>query len=169
MLPTFDCRPVLAIKVLGDSPMLYLAQSFDAPPREFKRERYPVHANMTILCIDDEALGLQIRKIVLERAGYRVLTALDGDSGLSVFQQELIDAVVLDYAMPGMNGSEVATVMRRNKPKVPILLHSAYVSLPDDVLKLVDVYVTKGDGPETLLNKLQDLLRNCPAEEGGRG
>lgn len=148
--------------------MLYLAHSF-AEAREHTQERSrPVQANPTILCIDDEALGLQIRKIVLERAGYRVLTALDGTSGLLVFAKEWIDAVVLDYAMPGMNGSDVASAMRKNKPQVPILLHSAYVSLPDDVLRLVDVYVTKGDGPETLLSKLKDLLqRIVPAEEGG--
>jgi CheY-like chemotaxis protein len=125
-----------------------------------------VSANPTVLCIDDEALGLQIRKIILERAGYRVLTALDGSTGLSVFHGEEIDAVVLDYSMPGMNGSDVATVMRRDKPHIPILLHSAYVSLPDEVLRLVDVYVTKGDGPETLLNKLKELLRSYSAEGG---
>lgn len=110
---------------------------------------------------------MRIRKIVLERAGYRVLTALDGPSGLAVFQKEDIDAVVLDYAMPEMNGSEVATVMRQDKPEVPILLHSAYVTLPDEVLKLVDVYVTKGDGPEALLEKLRELLRKYSAGEGG--
>jgi CheY-like chemotaxis protein len=127
-----------------------------------------VRAKPTILCIDDEALGLQIRKIVLERAGYQVLTALDGSSGLAVFVHERIDAVVLDYAMPGMNGSEVARVMRKSKPQVPILLHSAYVSLPEDVLRMVDVYVTKGDGPEILLSKLKDLVMvGLPEEEGG--
>jgi len=53
-----------------------------------------------ILCIDDEDLGLEIRKMVLEREGFTVLTARDGISGISVFDTEQVDAVVLDYAMP---------------------------------------------------------------------
>ncbi len=124
-------------------------------------------ASPTVLCIDDEKTGLLIRKIVLERAGYRVLTAPDGDAGLVVFRGQHVDAVVLDYAMPGLNGSEVAHAMRLHKPKVPILLHSAYVSFPDDVLRLVDMCVTKGDGPEALLSRLKEMLSRKQAEEGG--
>lgn len=111
-----------------------------------------------ILCIDDEAIGLQIRKSVLERAGYRVLTALDGASGLNLFSRHLVDAVVLDYYMPGMNGGEVAAEMRNARPDVPILLLSAYIDLPTDVVKLVDLILMKGDGPEILMARIQDLL-----------
>ena len=46
-----------------------------------------------VLCVDDEAVGLQVRKILLERAGYRVLTASDGPSGLEVFSSEPVEAV----------------------------------------------------------------------------
>ncbi len=61
-----------------------------------------------ILCIDDEVLGLEIRKVVLEREGYVVHTAADGPTGIHIFRQQPIDAVVLDFAMPGMNGGAVA-------------------------------------------------------------
>ena len=88
-----------------------------------------------ILCIDDEALGLQIRKAVLERAGYRVLTALDGSSGLTLFAGEPVEGVILDYFMPGMDGGQVATAMRKQRPEVPILLLSAYVNLPQEVVR----------------------------------
>ena len=40
-----------------------------------------------VLCVDDELIGLQVRKILLERAGYRVLTALDGPLGLELFEK----------------------------------------------------------------------------------
>ncbi len=83
-----------------------------------------------VLCVDDELIGLQVRKILLERAGYRVLTAPDGPEGLVLFNEEPVEAVVLDYSMPGMDGGEVASRMRQIKPKVPILLLSAYVGLP---------------------------------------
>jgi CheY-like chemotaxis protein len=111
-----------------------------------------------VLCVDDEVVGLRIRKILLERAGYRVVTAPDGPSGLELFAGEPVDAVVLDYSMPGMHGGEVAEKMRLTKPEVPILLLSAYVELPEQVISLVDVYMTKGEGAPTLLDRLSNLL-----------
>lgn len=112
-----------------------------------------------ILCVDDELIGLRVRKVLLERAGYRVLTAQDGVTGLQLFSAEPIDAVVLDYSMPGMNGGEVADQMRRIKPDIPILLLSAYLGLPQNVTKLVNLYMTKGEGAPILLQKLETLLQ----------
>jgi CheY-like chemotaxis protein len=111
-----------------------------------------------ILCVDDEVVGLRVRRILLERAGYEVLTAPDGVSGIELFASEPIDAVVLDYSMPGMHGGEVARRMRQAKPNIPILLLSAYVGLPDEVSSLVDIYMTKGEGAPALLDKLGNLL-----------
>jgi len=115
-------------------------------------------SNHLILCVDDEAVGLLVRKTLLEKAGYRVLTAPDGPHGLDIFSQQPVDAVILDYSMPGMHGGEVATRMRVVKPEVPILLLSAYTSLPADVLQRVDSYMTKGEGPPLLLEKLSQML-----------
>ena len=112
-----------------------------------------------ILCVDDELVGLRVRKILLERAGYRVLTAMDGTAGLAVFESEPIEAVVLDYSMPGMHGGEVARRMRQIKPRIPILLLSAYIGLPTEVTSLVDLYMTKGEGAPVLLQKLESLLQ----------
>lgn len=116
-----------------------------------------------VLCVDDEVVGLRVRKILLERAGYQVLTAADGHAGLELFTNEPIEAVVLDYSMPGMHGGEVAKKMRQTKPEVPILLLSAYVGLPEEVSSLVDVYMTKGEGAPALLDKLGSLLTITPA------
>ena len=112
----------------------------------------------TILCVDDEPVGLQVRRMLLERAGYRVFTALDGPAGLEIFARESIEAVVLDFAMPGMNGGEVARDMRGVKPHVPILMLSAYTSLPPDVSNLVNLSMTKGEGAPALLKKLGSLV-----------
>jgi len=122
-----------------------------------------------ILCIDDEDLGLEIRKMVLEREGFSVLTAKDGVSGLSLFDTEQqIDAVVVDYAMPGMDGGQVAAILRKRKPDIPILMLSAYVALPEEVMRVVSVSATKGDGAFTLVEKLKDLLQaNAPEGRGG--
>jgi CheY-like chemotaxis protein len=115
-------------------------------------------AGHLVLCIDDEHVGLQVRRLLLERSGYKVLTARDGETGLQIFRDQPVDAVVLDYAMPGMHGGEVAAAMRAAKPEVPILLLSAYVGLPADVTRVVDVYMTKGEGAPALLDKLDSLF-----------
>jgi CheY-like chemotaxis protein len=112
----------------------------------------------TVLCVDDEVLGLQIRKALLEVSGYKVLTAVDGKSALLLFEDHLIHAVLLDYVMPGMDGGHVAVAMRAIKPQVPILLHSACVDLPPDIVELVDATLPKGEGPETLISRLQLLI-----------
>lgn len=117
-----------------------------------------VHTSHLVLCVDDEAVGLRIRKILLERAGYRVITAMDGESGLDIFRTEPVEAVILDYSMPGMHGGEVARRMRDVKPHIPILLLSAYVGLPAEVRSVVDVYMTKGEGAPALLKRLRSLL-----------
>jgi CheY-like chemotaxis protein len=117
-----------------------------------------VAASPLILCVDDEALGLQIRKAVLERAGYRVLTAVDGSSGLTLFFDQPVEGVILDYFMPGMDGGQVATAMRKQRPEVPILLLSAYINLPPEVVQLVDFTVLKGEGPVELLARVRQML-----------
>ena len=120
------------------------------------------NATPLVLCVDDETVGLRVRQILLERAGYKVLTAVDGASGLELFTAHPVDAVVLDYSMPGMHGGQVAQKMRQTKPKVPILLLSAYLDLPPEVTSLADVYMTKGEGAPALLHKLGNLIPASP-------
>jgi len=120
-----------------------------------------------ILCIDDEDLGLEIRKMVLEREGFTVLTAKDGQTGLSVFDTEQVDAVILDYAMPGMDGGKVAAILRQRRPDLPIMMLSAYVALPEDVMRVISISATKGDGAFTLVDKLKGLLQTSTPEGFG--
>jgi CheY-like chemotaxis protein len=115
-------------------------------------------SSYTVLCVDDEALGLQIRRALLEMAGFRVLTALDGKTAITLFEANPIDAVLLDYLMPEMDGGRVAAAMRTINPKVPILLHSACVDLPQETVDLVNATLSKGEGPEMLISRLQLLI-----------
>lgn len=112
----------------------------------------------TVLCIDDEVLGLEIRRVVLEREGYVVLTANDGATGLTLFGTNQVDAVILDYAMPGMDGAQVAQALRGIRPGIPILLLSAHLSLPPAVTGMMDMVVNKGDGALCLLARVKELL-----------
>src|SRR5689334_12121284 len=119
-----------------------------------------------ILCVDDEPVVLATRKLVLQSAGYRVVTASDGHEGLSLFRERTFNAVVLDYAMPGMDGGSVATEMKRLHPDVPILMLSAHMFLPDAALENVDAYMTKTEGPVAMLNTLRSLLNEKKLGQG---
>jgi CheY-like chemotaxis protein len=110
---------------------------------------------------------LRIRRTVLEHAGYRVLIAEDGPTGLELFRGNAVDGVVLDYYMPEMDGGAVAEAMRRERPQVPIMLLSAYINLPPETVALVDVTLLKGEGPRELLEKLRLMLKSGRAAVPG--
>jgi CheY-like chemotaxis protein len=112
----------------------------------------------TVLCVDDEKIGLRVRKIMLESHGFKVLTADSGMQGLAVFDDNQVDLVVLDYYMPGLNGGQVAAEMRRRRPQVPIIFLSAYFSLPPADLELANAFITKGDPPDVLIEKIEQLV-----------
>lgn len=112
----------------------------------------------TVLCVDDEKIGLRVRKIMLESHGFKVLTASSGEQGLEVFDKHDVDLVVLDYYMPGLNGGQVAAEMRRRRPDVPIIFLSAYFSLPPNDLELANAFITKGDPPDVLIDKIEQLV-----------
>jgi CheY-like chemotaxis protein len=112
----------------------------------------------TILCVDDDELGLNIRRLLLESRGYRVLTAISGPDALNLLGREPVDLLLLDYYMPEMNGATVAAEVKKLYPQLPILMLSAYYWLPKDALALVDGFITKGDPPDLLFAKIEELL-----------
>jgi CheY-like chemotaxis protein len=112
----------------------------------------------TILCIDDHRNALIGRKMLLENSGYEVLEATGGDEGLNLFRSHPVDAVVLDYQMPGMNGDVVAAKMKRIRSSVPIMLPSACDPPPENKLKSVDTFVPKSQEPKMLISTLQMLI-----------
>ncbi|MGA2688810.1 MAG: response regulator [Candidatus Korobacteraceae bacterium] len=112
----------------------------------------------TVLCVDDEKIGLRVRKILLESHGFKVLTASSGLQGLTLLDNHHVDLVVLDYYMPGLNGGQVAAEIRRRSPGVPIIFLSAYFSLPPADLELANAFITKGDPPDVLIDKILQLV-----------
>src|SRR6266566_117054 len=117
----------------------------------------------TVLCIDDEQTALQLRRTLLESAGYKVLAAKSGALGIKIFSSEPVHAVVLDYWMADMNGMQVAREIRKLNPKVPIIILSAYGELLDESLGIADLWIRKGEeDPQYLLSCLEDLLKNRP-------
>jgi CheY-like chemotaxis protein len=114
----------------------------------------------TVLCIDDDESGLLLRKLLLEGQGYEVLTARSGRAGLSVLEKQKVDAVVLDYAMPMMNGGEVAGVIRHKWPSLPIILLSGYTeNIPNEIRALVNAFLSKGDSTFELVHVIEQSMR----------
>ncbi len=84
------------------------------------------HRAAEILVVDDDD---EVRTFVagaLEALGYRVRAAADGDTGLALLGEALPDLLLLDYAMPGMSGAEVATLARERFPGLPIVFVTGY-------------------------------------------
>jgi PAS domain S-box-containing protein len=116
-------------------------------------------AQVTVLCIDDEETGLKLRKILFERQGHRVFTALDGPSGIDLFKTQPIDAVIVDYRMPNMDGAVVAEKLKELRPAVPIIMLSGENKVPHEAKQTVDAFVTKGESPAVLLKTTASLLQ----------
>jgi len=112
-----------------------------------------------LLCIDDQESSLKIRKLFLETLGHKVLTASSGSEGLELLQNNLVEAVILDYHMPEMDGLEVARAVRQIRPQLPIILLSGYPSkLPRELVDLIDGFVAKGAAPNLLREMLEEIL-----------
>src|SRR5689334_20784005 len=92
------------------------------------RIRYP---DAILLCVDDDPSGLDLKKAILEKNGYGVLTARSGKEALRVFRQNRVDLVLMDYEMQGMKGHEVSLRIKGLNPHTPVILHSGAPSLPD--------------------------------------
>jgi CheY-like chemotaxis protein len=137
-------------------------QKISTPDQGKADMRSPEQA--TILCVEDEEPQLQLRKLLLESGGFHVLTAQSGRQALEVFRAHPVDAVILDYFMPGMNGLTIAREMKRLNPSVPIIIFSAYTSLPDEVIGTAEVWLRKAEiDPEELLAHVRRVLEQRPA------
>jgi DNA-binding response OmpR family regulator len=110
-----------------------------------------------ILRIGDHRQGLHSRRLILEDAGYEVITASSGRIGLRLLGQHPVQLVILDYGMPEMNGESVAREIRRRHPHVRILMLSGHVDIPEGASAAVDAFVAKGQPPAVLLEELTAL------------
>ena len=84
-------------------------------------------AHGRILLVDDNWNGLQARKSVLEEHGHRITMARGGEEALDVFSRQKFELVITDYQMPGMDGLELISRLRKQSPEAPIILLSGFV------------------------------------------
>ena len=117
-----------------------------------------------ILIIDDETLLVDLVKIRLEANNYEVIAAYEGVEGLEKAKNEKPDLILLDIAMPFMDGYQTLQKLKENdqtKP-IPVIMLTAK-SQVDDVTKVADLgavdYVVKPFSPATFLEKIHKALK----------
>jgi|ERR1022692_1884566 CheY-like chemotaxis protein len=117
----------------------------------------------TILCIDDDDGMLRHQRALLERRGYKVLTAASALQGLQIAAACAVAAVIVDYHMPEMNGHEVATEIKRLRPTVPVVMVSSDDEIPELASSVVDAFVSKNEAPSRLLPVITRICGENPA------
>src|SRR3954463_11419346 len=119
----------------------------------------------TILLVDDEESVQKLLTYPLERDGYRVVQARNGDEALSRFETESVDLVVLDLMLPRLDGLEVCKRLRA-RSLVPIVMLTARDDELDKVLGLelgADDYITKPFSIREFRSRVRALLRRAAA------
>jgi two-component system alkaline phosphatase synthesis response regulator PhoP len=115
----------------------------------------------TILIIEDEPELVKVLRSYLEQAGFSVIGAGRGDSGLLLWEQKRPDLVLLDLNLPGMDGLDVAREIRR-KSATPIIMLTARVEETDQLIGLelgADDYIAKPFSPRIVVARVRALLR----------
>ncbi len=118
-------------------------------------------AKHKVLVIDDEEKILQLVRSYLERDGYQIATASDGKAGLDLARTFQPDVIVLDIMLPGMNGLEVLSQIRRDSPVYVIML-TAKTEETDKIVGLsvgADDYMTKPFSPRELTARVTAAVR----------
>jgi DNA-binding response OmpR family regulator len=128
-----------------------------------------------ILIIDDEKDLIELVRYNLEKEGYRVASACDGESGLTAAFQTMPDIVIVDLMLPGIDGLEVCHRLRSESrtAQIPILMLTAKSAEADRIVGLelgADDYVTKPFSPRELAARIKAILRRTSqsSQESGK-
>lgn len=125
-------------------------------------------ASETILVVDDEANIRDLASMYLQREGYQVLTARDGEEALLLLRQESPALMVLDLMLPKLNGWEVCRRVRADS-NIPIIMLTARDEDVDKIVGLemgADDYMTKPFNPRVLVAQVRAILRRANTDPG---
>jgi CheY-like chemotaxis protein len=111
----------------------------------------------SILCVDDQELPLKLRKLVLEKQGYRVITANSAAGAMELLAKIDVDLVPTDQLMPGGTGIELAKSAKQVRPELPVVLISGVNEIPADA-DAADLFISKTEGPATMCEKISLVL-----------
>lgn len=116
-----------------------------------------LRTNCTLLLVDDEQAALHLRKVVLQKCGFHVVSASTPEEGISLFKRHDVDIVVTDHLLGRATAAGMSFEMKRLKPYISIVSLSGTTRV-DEALKYADEFVAKADGPEPLIRALDFLL-----------
>ena len=122
-----------------------------------------------ILVVDDEPNIVELLRLYLEKEGFAVIAAHDGDEGLALHDRHDPDLVILDLMLPGTDGFEVCREIRRRGP-TPVLMLTARTDDIDAIVGLelgADDYVTKPFNPRALVARVKAILRRTATTASG--
>jgi CheY-like chemotaxis protein len=128
----------------------------DAPPEETAAP----HKDLKVLLVDDDSAVREVTASILQDLGYRVVEAGSGGAALDVLdRQSEIDLLLVDFAMPGMNGAEVAREVHARRPDLPILFVTGYADTEALAAAGDDGILRKPFVEKDLAAKLRAVLR----------
>jgi two-component system cell cycle response regulator DivK len=114
-----------------------------------------------ILLVEDNELNRDMLSRRLQRRGFEIITAADGEKGIALTASERPDLILMDISLPGVNGWDATKQIRRNGMTTPIIALTAHAMSGDREKTLeagCDEYETKPVELEILLSKIQALL-----------
>ena len=129
-----------------------------------------MEARPTVLLVDDEESVQKLLAYPLEREGYRVVQARDGEEALARYRAEAIDLVILDLMLPRLDGLAVCRRLREERSAVPIIMLTARGDEGDKVLGLelgADDYITKPFSIREFMSRVRALLRRAQLPPSG--
>jgi len=117
----------------------------------------------TVLIVDDSPTEMHVLRGILQKGGYRVITAVDGESGVAQAEHSKPDLILMDVVMPGLNGFQATRQLSRNPDTsgIPIIMVTTKAQETDRAWGLrqgAREYVVKPVGAGELLKKIKSIL-----------
>jgi signal transduction histidine kinase/ActR/RegA family two-component response regulator len=154
---------VLSEKGEGTTFTIYLPATEEKVMEPKKPAEQLIQGEETILLVDDEAMILEVGRQMLEKVGYKVLTANSGKNALEIYRKKKndISLVILDIIMPEMGGSETYDKMKKINPDIKVLLSSGY-SIDGEATEILkrgcNGFIQKPFSVSSLSVKLREIL-----------
>jgi len=113
---------------------------------------------MKILIVDDDQNILRLYKEELEEEGYTIVTASNGQEAIERFDQEDPDLVTLDILLPDIDGIKLLRQMKEKKPRLPIIMSTAYDYRDDFAVWASEAYIVKSSDMTELKATIKKLM-----------
>ena len=122
----------------------------------------------TVLLVDDDLEYLELRAQFMKAFGFSVVTAPGPIEAISIVAKAIdpIKVAVVDYQMPVMNGCLLADRQKSMRPELKIILHSGAVTIPENQMTNIDVFISKSDELARLINSVSEHTTTIGKQSG---